>query len=148
MIVGLLAMTIVRCVITAIGILLIGAAFGATAMTSFPEFVFWIVLASTIFGLLGILVGLWANNFEQLTMPAGAMTTGLGLPAAAKVASMLWNAVVQANDRKSFATLNEKLVLRSGNAKPTWMTSVGPVPNGGGCWLMTSERHTAASVVK
>lgn len=69
MIVGLLAMTVVRCVITAIGILLIGAAFGATNVTGLPEFVFWIVLVSTIFGLLGIIVGLWANNFEQLTMP-------------------------------------------------------------------------------
>src|SRR6185437_8241580 len=69
MIVGLLAMTIVRCVITAIGILLIGAGFGATSITGLPEFIFWIVLVSTIFGLLGIIVGLWANNFEQLTMP-------------------------------------------------------------------------------
>ncbi len=69
MIVGLLAMTIVRCVITAIGILIIGAAFGATSMSGLPEFIFWIVLVSTIFGLLGIIVGLWANNFEQLTMP-------------------------------------------------------------------------------
>lgn len=69
MIVGLLAMTVVRCVITAVGILLIGAAFGATSVNALPEFLFWIVAVSVIFGLLGIIVGLWANNFEQLTMP-------------------------------------------------------------------------------
>jgi len=69
MIVGLLAMTVVRSVITAIGILLIGAAFGATSMSGVLEFLFWIVAVSIIFGLFGIIVGLWANNFEQLTMP-------------------------------------------------------------------------------
>ena len=69
MIIGLLAMTVVRAVITAVGILVIGALFGATSMSGLPEFLFWILMVSIIFGLLGILVGLWANNFEQLTMP-------------------------------------------------------------------------------
>ena len=68
MIVGLLAMTVVRSVITAIGILLIGAAFGATSISGILEFLFWIVSVAIIFGLLGIIIGLWANNFEQLTM--------------------------------------------------------------------------------
>ena len=69
MIVGLLAMTVVRSMITAVGILAIGAAFGATSMNGLPEFLFWILMVSIIFGLFGILIGLWANNFEQLTMP-------------------------------------------------------------------------------
>jgi ABC-2 type transport system permease protein len=68
MIIGALSMTIVRSVITALGILAIGVAFGATSVNSVPEFLFWIVGISVIFGLLGIVVGLWANNFEQLTM--------------------------------------------------------------------------------
>jgi ABC-2 type transport system permease protein len=68
MIAGSLVMTIVRSVVTAVGILLIGTAFGATHVTSFLEFLFWIVSVSIIFGLLGIAIGLWANNFEQLTM--------------------------------------------------------------------------------
>ncbi|HUJ47666.1 MAG TPA: ABC transporter permease [Rhizomicrobium sp.] len=68
MIVGLLAMTVVRSVVTGIGILLIGMAFGATALSNFAEFLFWIVAVSVIFGLLGIIIGLWAKNFEQLTM--------------------------------------------------------------------------------
>lgn len=68
MIIGSLAMTIVRSVVTALGILLIGVAFGATSVNSIPEFLFWVVGVAVIFGLLGIIVALWANNFEQLTM--------------------------------------------------------------------------------
>jgi len=68
MIIGSLTMTIVRSVVTAVGILLIGMAFGATHMNNIFEFVFWIVAVSIIFGLLGIIIALWANNFEQLTM--------------------------------------------------------------------------------
>jgi len=68
MIVGSLAMTIVRSVITAVGILLIGWAFGATSVDGIAEFLFWVIMVAIIFGLLGIIVGLWANNFEQLTM--------------------------------------------------------------------------------
>jgi len=68
MVVGALAMTVVRAVVTAVGILLIGVVFHATRLQSFPEFLFWIVSVSLIFGLLGIAVGLWADNFEQLNM--------------------------------------------------------------------------------
>ncbi|HTQ14789.1 MAG TPA: ABC transporter permease, partial [Rhizomicrobium sp.] len=68
MIVGSLAMTIVRSMVTALGILIIGAAFGATSLSNIPEFLFWVFGVAVIFGLLGIIVGLWANNFEQLTM--------------------------------------------------------------------------------
>ena len=68
MIVGLLAMTVVRSVFTALGILIIGILFGAASMHNIFEFLFWIVLVSVIFGLLGIIIGLWSNNFEQLTM--------------------------------------------------------------------------------
>lgn len=68
MIVGSLAMTIVRSVVTSIGILLIGVAFHATSVDNIAEFLFWIVSVSIIFGLLGIIIALWANNFEQLTM--------------------------------------------------------------------------------
>ncbi|HSC61873.1 MAG TPA: hypothetical protein VLC29_11635, partial [Rhizomicrobium sp.] len=64
MIIGSLSMTIVRSVVTAIGILLIGYAFGATHMYNIFEFIFWIVAVSIIFGLLGIIIALWANNFE------------------------------------------------------------------------------------
>jgi ABC-2 type transport system permease protein len=68
MIVGSLIMTIVRSVVTALGILAIGMLFGATHMHNIFEFLFWIIGVSIVFGLLGIIIALWANNFEQLTM--------------------------------------------------------------------------------
>ena len=68
MIAGALAVVIARSVITAIGILIIAAFFGATTIENFPEFIFWVVCVSMVFGLLGIVIGLWANNFEQLTI--------------------------------------------------------------------------------
>jgi ABC-2 type transport system permease protein len=68
MILGSLSMVVLRSIVTALGILAIGFAFGAVALQSLPEFLFWIVIVSVIFGLLGIVVGLWAKNFEQLTV--------------------------------------------------------------------------------
>ena len=68
MIAGILSVVVVRSVITALGILAIGVAFGATSIDSIGEFLFWIVSVSVVFGLLGIIIGLWANNFEQLTI--------------------------------------------------------------------------------
>ncbi|HVV29081.1 MAG TPA: ABC transporter permease [Rhizomicrobium sp.] len=68
MIAGSLAVVVVRSTLTAIGILFIGIAFGATRIVSFPEFLFWVVAVSLIFGLLGIVIGLWAKSFEQLNV--------------------------------------------------------------------------------
>ncbi|HUO91614.1 MAG TPA: ABC transporter permease [Rhizomicrobium sp.] len=68
MIAGVLSVVVVRSVITALGILVIGLAFHATAIANLAEFLFWIVSVSAVFGLLGIVIGLWANNFEQLTI--------------------------------------------------------------------------------
>jgi len=59
---------VVRAVIVAVGILLIGLVFNAVTIHSLPLFLFYVVSISTIFSLLGILVGLWANNFEQLSV--------------------------------------------------------------------------------
>ncbi|HTT82307.1 MAG TPA: ABC transporter permease [Rhizomicrobium sp.] len=68
MIAGIIAIVILRAVVTALGILIIAACFGATSIDAIPEFVFWIIIVSMVFGLLGIVIGLWANNFEQLTI--------------------------------------------------------------------------------
>ncbi len=68
MIVGSLSVVVLRATFTAIGILVIAAFFGVTSIYSFPEFIFWTVCVSIIFGLLGIIIGLWAQNFEQLNM--------------------------------------------------------------------------------
>ncbi len=68
MIAGILIVVIVRSVITAVGILIIATLFGAAHVTGIGEFLFWIIAVSVVFGLLGNIVGLWANNFEQLTI--------------------------------------------------------------------------------
>jgi ABC-2 type transport system permease protein len=68
MIVGSLTVVVGRTTVTAIGILFMGMAFGATSMHSFPLFLFWVVAVSISFGLLGIIIGLWAKNFEQLNI--------------------------------------------------------------------------------
>lgn len=68
MIAGVLVVVVVRSLITAIGILLLAALFGALIVPNVPEFLFWIVMVSAVFGLMGNIVGLWAKNFEQLTI--------------------------------------------------------------------------------
>jgi ABC-2 type transport system permease protein len=60
---------VLRATITGIGILFIGMAFRATRIESWPMFIFWVVSVSTVFGLAGIIIGLWSKNFEQLNMP-------------------------------------------------------------------------------
>ncbi len=59
---------VIRAVIVAVGILFIGLIFKAVTITSPFLFLFYVVSISTIFALLGILVGLWAKNFEQLSV--------------------------------------------------------------------------------
>lgn len=68
MIAGSLSVVVVRSTVTAIGIMLMGIGFGATSIASLPEFLFWVVAISMIFGLLGIVIGLWAKSFEQLNV--------------------------------------------------------------------------------
>lgn len=71
MIAGYLTGAVVRGVVIGMGILLIGAAFGVTTMHSLSLFLFYMIAVSVVFGLIGLLVGLWANGFEQLA----ALTT-------------------------------------------------------------------------
>jgi ABC-2 type transport system permease protein len=68
MIMGAISIVILRSVFTAIGIMLIGIAFGAVHMHSVLEFLFWVIFVSMIFGFLGIIVALWAKTFEQLNV--------------------------------------------------------------------------------
>lgn len=68
MIAGTLASVIFRTATTAFGILVIAAFFGGIKLVSLWEFLFWVLIVSGIFGLLGIWIGLWAKNFEQLTV--------------------------------------------------------------------------------
>lgn len=79
MVLGSLSTVVLRASVTGIGILLIGMAFGATTILSWPLFIFWIVAVSTVFGLAGILVGLWSKSFEQLNMPVVFFLTPLSM---------------------------------------------------------------------
>jgi ABC-2 type transport system permease protein len=79
MIVGSLSVVVARATVTGIGILLMGIAFGATRIDSWPLFLFWVVSVSTVFGFLGIIIGLWSRSFEQLNMPVVFFLTPLSM---------------------------------------------------------------------
>ena len=79
MVVGSLSTVVLRASITGIGILLMGIAFGASTIESWPLFIFWVVAVSTVFGLAGILIGLWSKSFEQLNMPVVFFLTPLSM---------------------------------------------------------------------
>lgn len=66
MLVGLVASAMIRASIIACGILIIGFLFGALTITHPLIFILVVASISVIFSLVGILVGMWANGFEQL----------------------------------------------------------------------------------
>ena len=66
MILGYVLSAVIRALLIGTGILIIGLLFGAVQITNIPLFILYAVLISTIFALVGILVGLWAKGFEQL----------------------------------------------------------------------------------
>ena len=79
MIAGSLSVVVLRASITGIGIMLMGLFFNATHVANWPLFLFWIVSVSAVFGLLGIIVGLWSKSFEQLNMPVVFFLTPLSM---------------------------------------------------------------------
>ncbi len=79
MIAGSLSVVVLRASVTGIGILLMGIVFGASSIESWPLFIFWVVSVSSVFGLLGIIVGLWSKSFEQLNMPVVFFLTPLSM---------------------------------------------------------------------
>jgi ABC-2 type transport system permease protein len=79
MIAGSLSVVVLRSSVTGIGILAMGLFFGAAHVESWPLFLFWIVSVSAVFGLLGIIVGLWSKSFEQLNMPVVFFLTPLSM---------------------------------------------------------------------
>ena len=79
MIAGSISIVIIRSVMTALGIMLIGVLFGAVHMHSLPEFLFWVIFVSMIFGFLGIIVALWAKTFEQLNILIVFLITPLSM---------------------------------------------------------------------
>jgi len=79
MIAGSLSVVVLRASVTGVGILVMGLLFGATHIASWPLFLFWMVSVSGVFGLLGIIVGLWSKSFEQLNMPVVFFLTPLSM---------------------------------------------------------------------
>lgn len=67
-IVGYVLGSIVRSLIIACLTVLVGLLFGAVTLSHPVLFVCYIIGVASIFSLLGMLVGLWAQNFEQLSV--------------------------------------------------------------------------------
>lgn len=66
MLAGFVGSAVIRALMVAILILLVGLLFGAISLVSLFGFVFYVVTIAAIFALLGIIVALWADSFEQL----------------------------------------------------------------------------------
>lgn len=68
MILGYLLGSVLRSLMVATLIVVVGLLFGAVSLMHPLLFICYIIAISAIFALLGILVGLWAQGFEQLTV--------------------------------------------------------------------------------
>jgi len=68
MIIGFTLSAIVRSLIIAVGILIIGLLFGVVSFVRLDLFLLYALGIATVFSLLGIIVGLWAKGFEQLNV--------------------------------------------------------------------------------
>lgn len=68
MIVGYVLSAVARAMVISFGILGIGILFGAVTLHSLPLFIFYAISVSTIFALIGMIVGLWAKSFEQFSL--------------------------------------------------------------------------------
>jgi ABC-2 type transport system permease protein len=68
MIVGYITGALLRGILIGAGILVIGLLFGAASMMHPFIFLAYIMAVSMVFSLLGLVVGLWADGFEQLNI--------------------------------------------------------------------------------
>jgi len=66
MLIGFVGSAVARAVMVAILILLVGVVFGAVSLVSPLAFLLYISAIAAIFAMLGIIVALWAESFEQL----------------------------------------------------------------------------------
>ena len=134
MIAGSLTVVVVRSTITAIGILIMGLAFGATHIESIPAFLFWVVAVSSIFGLLGIIIGLWAKSFEQLNVLTVFFITPLSMVGG------VFNTVDHAAGLAALAGLRQSFLLfhqrhsRRHAGRGRNPAGPGRRPDPGACW--------------
>jgi len=68
MIFGFMFGGVLRAVIVAVLILIVGVLFGAVSFVHPGAFLFYIMCVAGIFSLLGMLIALWSDDFEQLSM--------------------------------------------------------------------------------
>lgn len=68
MVIGFVVGGVVRSLVTGIGVYLIAIAFSAATIAHFGLFLFYAVAVAIIFSLFGLIVALWADNFEQLSI--------------------------------------------------------------------------------
>jgi len=66
MLVGLVGSAVTRALMVAVLILVAGLAFGAVSLVSPFQFFFYVISIASIFAILGIIVALWSESFEQL----------------------------------------------------------------------------------
>lgn len=68
MVLGFVMSAVARATMVSLGILAIGMLFGAVSLHNIWLFLFYAVSVSTIFALVGMIVGLWAKSFEQFSL--------------------------------------------------------------------------------
>ena len=68
MIVGYVTGGVIRGVIVGLGIFVIAVFFSAANLEHFGAFLFYMIAVSVVFSLIGIIVGLWSEQFEHLTV--------------------------------------------------------------------------------
>ena len=66
MLIGLVGSSVMRTLLVSFLILAVGMIFGAVQLVSPFMFIFYVVAIAAIFAMLGIIVALWAESFEQL----------------------------------------------------------------------------------
>lgn len=66
MLLGLVGSSIIRTLLVSFLILAVGLGFGAVRLVSPLGFIFYVMAIAAIFAMLGIIVALWAESFEQL----------------------------------------------------------------------------------
>ncbi len=68
MLIGFVVGGVARGLVAGIGVYLISIFFSAATIANFWLFLFYAVAVSIIFSLIGLIVALWADNFEQLSI--------------------------------------------------------------------------------
>ena len=77
MIIGYVIGGIARAVLVGIGVYAIAIAFGAASIEHPWWFLFYTIIVAVIFSFIGLIIGLWADNFEQLSILATFVITPL-----------------------------------------------------------------------